>query len=611
MSPTSYLTAPPREREYDRDAFLNSAGPGSELPNGGEPPQKHRGIGPERVNTADLMSETVLVLGSGPIRIGQGIEFDYSCVHCVWALQEMGYRAIIANNNPETVSTDFDTGDGLYFEPVTHADVMDIIQHERPYGVVVQFGGQTAINLAEALDKQGVKILGTSPAAIAQAEDRNQFERLLDRLSIPKPPGRAVKSLDEALVVAEEVGYPVLVRPSFVLGGRAMEIIHDADHLRGFYQEAEDANPGQPVLVDKYFLGQEAEVDVISDGVDTLVPGIMEHVERAGIHSGDSMAVFPPVSLSARVQAQIVERACLIARDLGIKGIMNIQFVIVDEEAYVLEVNPRASRTVPYLSKVTGIQMVKLASRCMMGEKLADMGYSSGLWELGSTDGASVSGDHAPKADGSIRTVTQVAQGLGQPRLYAVKAPVFSFQKLGQVEPSLGPEMKSTGEVLGIDVSYEAALYKAMIASGIVFKPRGQVILTVQPADKEIAVEIGRAFHERGYALGATGGTCDALSAAGIPAERLNKVQEGSPNLLDRLFAGEVSLMINTPTPGQRAGSDAARIRRACIETGVACVTSIDTAQALARALDVFENAELAVCRTVTEYVAGRESVVG
>ena len=546
------------------------------------------------------------MLGSGPIRIGQGIEFDYSCVHCVWTLQAMGYRAAIINNNPETVSTDFDTGDGLYFEPVALEEALDVFEHEKSKGVVCQFGGQTAINLAEALAEEGVPVLGTSPAAIAMAEDRDQFEKLLNRLGIPKPQGRAVNSLNEALIVAEEVGYPVLVRPSFVLGGRAMAIIYDADHLRGFYQEAEDANPGQPVLVDKYFVGREAEVDVISDGVDTLVPGIMEHIERAGIHSGDSMAVYPPVSVDAALQAKMVEYACLIARELGVKGLMNIQFVLVDDEAYVIEVNPRASRTVPYLSKVTGVPMVQLATRCMMGQTLKELGYASGLWELGSTDGHVVDGgEEPPRTDGSVRSIEQVRAGVGEARLYAVKAPVFSFQKLALVEPSLGPEMKSTGEVLGIDASYEAALYKALVASGIVFKAKGQVIITVNDEDKPEAVEIAKRLSERGYALGATGGTCDAIRDGGVECERLNKIQDGSPTLLDRLYAGEVSLMVNTPGKGQEMGSDASRIRRACIETGVACVTSVDTAKALARALAVFENQDLASCRTIREHVSG------
>lgn len=549
------------------------------------------------------MQPTVLVLGSGPIRIGQGIEFDYSCVHCIWALQVLGYRAIIINNNPETVSTDFDTGDGLYFEPVTLEDVLDVIRHENPVGVVVQFGGQTAINLAAGLEANGVKILGTSPSAIAAAEDRDQFERLLATLDIPKPPGRAVKSLGDALNVANDIGYPVLVRPSFVLGGRAMEIVYSDEQMLVYYKEAEDANPGQPVLIDKYFLGKEAEVDVISDGTDTLVPGIMEHIERAGVHSGDSMAVFPPVTLSAGIQKQIVQSACRIARTLGVKGMMNIQFVIVDDTAYVLEVNPRASRTVPYLTKVTGIPMVTLATRCLMGETLKSMGYSSGLWAM---DVNSKFEGHGVQTTGRIISEEEIAErGLipPQPRLYAVKAPVFSFQKLARVEPSLGPEMKSTGEVLGIDFNYKCALYKALVASGINFKPKGQVIISVTDADKPEAVRIAQQLHDKGYSLGATSGTFDALEAAGIPCEKLHKIAEGSPNLLERLFEGQVSLMINTPGLGRISSTDAARIRRACIETGVTCVTSIDTAAALAAALDVFENPELASCLPTSAYL--------
>lgn len=550
------------------------------------------------------MNSTVLVLGSGPIRIGQGIEFDYSCVHCVWALKKLGYQAIIINNNPETVSTDFDTGDGLYFEPVTYDSVLAVIEHKKPIGVVVQFGGQTAINLAEKLSNNGVQILGTQPKAIAMAEDRDQFEHLLNRLNIPKPPGSAVRSLDEALRVADEVSYPVLVRPSYVLGGRAMDIIHDSDHLRSFFQEAEDANPGQPILVDKYFYGKECEVDVISDGEDTLVPGIMEHIERAGIHSGDSMAVYPPVTISRSVQAKIVEYACLIARELDIRGMMNIQFVIVDDEVYVLEVNPRASRTVPYLSKVTGINMIDLATQCMMGQTLASHGYKSGLWELGSSTGQAVPASPAsPFADGAITSIGEIASSTVAPMLYAVKAPVFSFQKLAKVEPSLGPEMKSTGEVLGIDSTYEAALYKALIASDIVFQPKKLVILTVNADHKEEAVSIGKRLVERGYTLGATPGTHAALEKAGIPSEKLNKIKDGSPTLLDRLFQSEVSLMINTPGHGLANTEDAARIRRACIETGVACITSIDTAKALVDALDYFEDPSRSDCKTVSEYL--------
>ena len=565
------------------------------------------------------MPETVLVLGSGPIRIGQGIEFDYSCVHCVWSLRELGYRAIIVNNNPETVSTDFDTGDGLYFEPVTLEDVLDVIAHEHPIGAVCQFGGQTAINLAAGLQSHGVQVLGTSHQAIARAEDREQFEALLEELGIPRPRGKGVRSLEEAVVVAAEVGYPVLVRPSFVLGGRAMEIVFSETQLRSFYSEAEDANPGQPVLIDKYLLGKEAEVDVISDGEDTLVPGIMEHIERAGVHSGDSMAIYPPVSLTQDEQTQMVVFACLIAKALGVKGLMNIQFVIQDGIAYVLEVNPRASRTVPYLSKVTGIPMVDLATRCMMGHTLKDLGYSSGLWILGDQPNAvTFKGEKgksfSPLYKGSLypssllpadyKSVPQPSQLLPkvEPKVFAVKAPVFSFQKLKKVEPSLGPEMKSTGEILGIDFTYEAALYKALVASGIQFKGDGAVILTVRDEDKDATIFLARGLSESGRRIVATPGTAQFLREAGIECESVNKIQQGSPNLLDFIMAGDASLMINTPSLNESSESEAAQIRRACIETGVPCVTSVDTAGAIIKALEIFADPSRSECRRLEEY---------
>lgn len=556
------------------------------------------------------MSETVLVLGSGPIRIGQGIEFDYSCVHCVWALEALGYRAIIINNNPETVSTDFDTGDGLYFEPVTLPDVLGVIRHENPIGVVCQFGGQTAINLAAPLQDAGVQVLGTTPEAIAMAEDRGLFDELLESLGIARPRGKATTSLEDAVDVASLVGYPVLVRPSFVLGGRAMEIVHDEEHLRAFYGEAEAANPGQPVLIDKYLFGTEAEVDVISDGESTLVPGIMEHIERAGVHSGDSMAVYPPVSLSDAIQAEMVLIACRIARALGVKGLMNIQFVIARNQdgnlvPYVLEVNPRASRTVPYISKVTGIPMVDLATRCMMGQKLTDLGYASGLWVLGADE--PVGSDAVrPHAKGRILPEAGIADNsIPEPILYAVKAPVFSFQKLGRVEPSLGPEMKSTGEILGVDFTYETALYKALVASGINFRKTGDVVITVADDDKSKAILIARGLKEAGHRIVATGGTADALRAAGVECDTIPKIQEGSPNLLDFIQSGKVSLMINTPSPGISASGESARIRRACIESGVPIVTNIDTAGALARALDVYATPEKASCLRLEEYLQG------
>lgn len=578
-----------------------------------------------------MPSPTVLVLGSGPIRIGQGIEFDYSCVHCVWALERLGYRAILINNNPETVSTDFDTGDGLYFEPVTLDDVLDVVRHENPIGAVCQFGGQTAINLAQPLEEAGIKVLGTTPAAIAKAEDRRQFEALLESLGIPRPIGRAVTSLAEAVEAAAAVGYPVLVRPSFVLGGRAMEIVFDEDQLRAFYGEAESANPGQPVLIDRYMEGVEAEVDVISDGRETLVPGIMEHIERAGVHSGDSMAVYPAVTLPKTVQARIVEIASQISRALDVKGLMNIQFVVAPSPSamvgensgelvpYVLEVNPRASRTVPYLSKVTGIPMVDLATQCMMGKTLPELGFTSGLWSLTlpprdeDLKPAVEFEQHVPPppkgAVGVILPEAELAANpdlIPEPILYAVKAPVFSFQKLRRVEPSLGPEMKSTGEILGVDFTYEAALYKALVAAGIQVRSDGFVVLTVRDRDKPMAIQIARRLVDKGYRLAATAGTHDALAAEGIASRWMMKMQEGSPTLLDHVARGEVSLLINTPGPDAQAELEGAQIRRACIETGVPCVTSLDTAGAIVRALDVFADPSKASCLRLEEYFGER-----
>lgn len=548
------------------------------------------------------MKESVLVLGSGPIRIGQGIEFDYSCVHSVWALQEMGFRALIVNNNPETVSTDFDTGDGLYFEPLTLGDVQRVIQHEKPLGVVVQFGGQTAINLAENLAHYGVKILGTSHEAIAIAEDREKFERLLDKLGVPKPPGRAVKSVEDARIVAEEIGYPVIVRPSFVLGGRAMVIVYSSSELDAFYQLADEANPGKPVLIDKYLVGQEIEVDVISDGEDTLVPGIMEHIERAGVHSGDSMAVYPSICLSRELEMQVIDVACALAKELGIKGLMNIQFVFNEGKLYVIEVNPRASRTVPYLSKVSGIPMVQLATRCMMGETLASMAYGSGIWCAEPGDPPAKTG-FSPRTKGRVISSTDYANSqIKQNTIFAVKAPVFSFQKLALVEPSLGPEMKSTGEVLGIDRTYEGAVYKALIASGIQFKSQ-KVALTLSHLDKEHTAEIGKQLADGGYEIYATEGTANELNKAGIDCHCVKKIQEGSPNFLDLIQQGELGLMINTPGSGARETDEARRIRRACIESGVACITSIDTARALTRSIQVFQNPELTECKPYTDYL--------
>jgi len=556
------------------------------------------------------MKPTVLVLGSGPIRIGQGIEFDYSCVHCVWALQEIGYRAILLNNNPETVSTDFDTGDGLYFEPVTLSDVVSVYEHENAIGVVCQFGGQTAINLAEPLHKAGIPVLGTDFRSIALAEDRQLFDELLTELGVPKPPGRAVNSIEEALAVAAEVGLPVLVRPSFVLGGRAMEICHTEAQLREFFQLAQEANPEAPVLVDKYLLGIEAEVDVISDGIDTLVPGIMEHIERAGVHSGDSMAVYPPQTLPRKVQQRMVEVACSLSKKLGIRGVMNIQFVVMDETVYVIEVNPRASRTVPYLSKVSGIPMVQLATRTMMGQKLGDLGYASGIWcaqpdlPVPAYWVVEEAKAFAPRVGGRVVPAEEYgASDMIQSHLVAVKAPVFSFQKLTRVEPSLGPEMKSTGEILGIDFEFSAALYKAMVASHITFRAGKLVALTLNDLDKKWAAELGQKLIDAGYGLVTTEGTHRVLAEAGIPSERVNKIQDGSPMLIDYIVEGKLALMIDTPSPGGTSTDEARRLRRACIEAGIACVTNIDTAKALARALPFFDSPELTQCRPYTDYL--------
>ncbi|GIK32762.1 MAG: carbamoyl-phosphate synthase large subunit [Armatimonadetes bacterium] len=566
------------------------------------------------------MPQKVLVLGSGPIRIGQGIEFDYSCVHCAWALQDMGYEAILLNNNPETVSTDFDTGDALYFEPGTLEDVLDVYRRESPIGVAVQFGGQTAINLAQGLHDRGLNILGTSAEAIALAEDRDQFERLLRRLGIPKPLGRAVRSLSEALEVAEEIGFPVLVRPSFVLGGRAMEIVFDAEQLRRFYRIAEDESPGQPVLIDKYMQGIEAEVDVISDGEATLVPGVMEHIERAGVHSGDSMAVFPPVNLSDRVISRMVAAACDLAREIGVRGLMNIQFVVAPAEGsageavpQILEVNPRGSRTVPFLAKVTGIPMVDLATRAMMGQSLSELGYESGLWRLdarGRLHGAVP--EVQSKSRGTVLSEAEIARlsdGSADTRslfsgapFYAVKAPVFSFQKLARVEPSLGPEMKSTGEIMGIDSTFEGALYKSLVASGISLPTGGVVVISVNDADKPAAIEIAKSLSARGHEIACTGGTHRSLQAAGVASQRVAKISEGSPHLLDLVMSRRVSLLINTPGTDAETEAEASRIRRGCIETGVACITNIDTAEALVKALPFFEDPSGVSCLRLDEY---------
>ncbi|MCK8487803.1 carbamoyl-phosphate synthase large subunit [Paenibacillus sp. MBLB2552] len=498
--------------------------------------------------------EKIVVLGSGPIRIGQGIEFDYSTVHAVWAIQKAGYEAVIINNNPETVSTDFNTSDRLYFEPLFFEDVMNVIEEEKPMGVIVQFGGQTAINLAAPLQAAGVRILGTSLESIDEAEDRKKFEALLSKLDIAQPKGSTVTSVEEAVGTAQSLGYPVLVRPSYVLGGRAMEIVYSDEELLRYMEEAVNINPQHPVLIDRYMLGKEVEVDAICDGETVLIPGIMEHIERAGVHSGDSIAVYPPQHLSEELKEKIAEITMKIARELKTIGLVNIQFVIYKNEVYVIEVNPRSSRTVPFLSKVTNIPMANVATQCILGTKLSDLGYQNGLW---------------PESN-------QVA----------VKVPVFSFAKLRRVEPTLGPEMKSTGEVMGRDPQYAKALYKGLIGAGMKIPATGAIIATVADKDKQEAVDLLRGFYRLGYKIIATDGTASALIEAGIHVTTVYKLSEGVPNILDLIRNGEAHFVINTLTKGKEPERDGFRIRREAVENGVVCMTSLDTVRALLEMLE-------------------------
>jgi len=522
--------------------------------------------------------EKVIIIGSGPIRIGQGIEFDYASVHATRAVREMGYEAIVINNNPETVSTDFDISDRLYFEPLTAEDVLNIIEREKPLGVIAQFGGQTAINLAKPLSDAGVQILGTQYDAIDLAEDRERFDHLLQKLDIPKPAGRAVTDVEAAVAVAGEIGYPVLVRPSYVLGGRAMEIVYNEADLRTYMQVAVDVSPEKPILVDKYIIGKEAEVDVIADGTDCLLPGIMEHIERAGVHSGDSMAVYPPQTLSENVIKQIEDYAIRIAREIKIVGMMNIQYVIDGEQAYIIEVNPRASRTVPYLSKITGVPMVKVATRCSLGKTLKEMGYSTGLYPL--------------------------------PDQVAVKAPVFSFQKLTMVDTGLGPEMKSTGEIMGVDNEFPRALYKAMVASGYDIplpehdpdNSHSALLVTLADHDKEEGAPIVKGFAELGYKIYATQGTAKVLLSHGVQAEEVRKIREEQPNLLTLITEPAVDFLINTPERARTPEADGLKIRRAAAEHGLPCLTSLDTANALLTALRARKQQKVVGVRQVAEY---------
>jgi len=496
----------------------------------------------------------VVVLGSGPIRIGQGIEFDYCCVHSAWALKEAGYESVVINNNPETVSTDFDTSDRLFFEPLTTEDVMNIIDAEKPEGVIVQFGGQTAINLAKPLKDRGVKILGTTVENIDDAEDREKFDAILEELEIPRPKGKTVKSIEEAIAAAKKLGFPLLVRPSYVLGGRAMEIVYNIQELEEYMKSAVKVSKEHPVLVDQYLIGKELEVDAICDGEGIVIPGIMEHVEKAGVHSGDSTAMYPPFSLNQEIEEKLYEYTKKMALKIGTIGLMNVQYLIHKGEIYVIEVNPRSSRTVPYLSKVTDIPMVTLATRAIFGEKLPDMGYEYGLQK--------------------------------KKKLTAVKMPVFSFSKLIDVETSLGPEMKSTGEVLGVDIDPNKALYKALIGAGYVFSRNGAILATVSNKDKEESLELLRRFYNIGFEIKATEGTAKYLNENGIKAESVKKIKEGTPNVEDIIKNGEIAFVINTLTKGKLPERDGFRIRRAAVEFNVPCLTSLDLAKAVLNVLE-------------------------
>lgn len=505
----------------------------------------------ERTSTG---KKKVIVFGSGPIRIGQGIEFDYCSVHCVWTLKEMGYEAIICNNNPETVSTDFDTGDRLYFDPLTKEDVANIIQTEKPFGVVVQFGGQTAINLTRYLSDMGVNILGTTADDIDAAEDRERFDELLAKCGIPRPAGLTVMTTEEALEAAKQLGYPVLMRPSYVLGGQNMIIAHSDKDIVEYMAIITSHMIENPVLIDKYMMGTEVEVDAICDGTDFLIPGIMEHVERAGIHSGDSISIYPAQNLSQKITETIVRYTGLLAKELHAVGLINIQYVVYNNEVYVIEVNPRSSRTVPYISKVTGIPMVDLATKIMLGETLKSLGYESGLYPAG---------DYV-----------------------AVKVPVFSFEKLQDVDTMLGPEMKSTGECLGIGRTFEDALLKGLIAAGYDLKKEGGVLISVRDTDKQEIIPIADRFSRMGFELYGTSGTANVLNHNMIATNLVRKISEGEPNTITLLESGKIHYMISTSEKGRMPARDSVKMRRKSVERSICCLTAIDTASALSKILE-------------------------
>ena len=520
-----------------------------------ETPYYYSVFGSENEATETHPQKKVLVLGSGPIRIGQGVEFDYCSVHCTWAFAKEGWETIIVNNNPETVSTDFDIADKLYFEPLTAEDVESIVNIEKPDGAVVQFGGQTAIKLTEALMKMGVKILGTKAEDVDAAEDRELFDEILQKTGIPRAAGGTVFTAEEAKKVANEIGYPVLVRPSYVLGGQGMKIAWNDDEIEEFIGIINTITQDHPILVDKYLMGKEIEVDAICDGTDILIPGIMEHIERTGVHSGDSISVYPAHTISEKAKETLVDYTKRLAQALHVVGMINIQFIDMDDNIYVIEVNPRSSRTVPYISKVTGIPIVDLAARIIMGETIKGMGYTPGL---------------APTAD-----------------YIAIKMPVFSFEKLRGAEISLGPEMKSTGECLGIDKTFNGALYKAFEGAGVELPKYKQMIMTVKDADKPEAVGVAKRFEKLGYKIYATRSTAKYLQEHGVNALRVNKISQESPNVMDLILGHKIDLVIDTPTQGNGDKTrDGFLIRRNAIETGVYCITAMDTANALAHALE-------------------------
>lgn len=520
-----------------------------------ETPYYYSVFGSENEAAETNPQKKVLVLGSGPIRIGQGVEFDYCSVHCTWSFAKEGWETIIVNNNPETVSTDFDIADKLYFEPLTAEDVESIVNIEKPDGAVVQFGGQTAIKLTEALMKMGVKILGTKAEDVDAAEDRELFDEILQKTGIPRAAGGTVFTAEEAKKVANEIGYPVLVRPSYVLGGQGMKIAWNDDEIEEFIGIINTITQDHPILVDKYLMGKEIEVDAICDGTDILIPGIMEHIERTGVHSGDSISVYPAHTISEKAKETLVEYTKRLAQALHVVGMINIQFIDMDDNIYVIEVNPRSSRTVPYISKVTGIPIVDLAARIIMGETIKGMGYTPGL---------------APAAD-----------------YIAIKMPVFSFEKLRGAEISLGPEMKSTGECLGIDKTFNGALYKAFEGAGVELPKYKQMIMTVKDADKPEAVGVAKRFEKLGYKIYATRSTAKYLQEHGVNALRVNKISQESPNVMDLILGHKIDLVIDTPTQGNGDKTrDGFLIRRNAIETGVYCITAMDTANALAHALE-------------------------